>query len=95
MEIQNEVLGVKRISTGGITSTVVDIRLIFQTAMLGHATSIIVAHNYPSGTLKPGEADKIITNKIKTAGSYLDIKLLDHLIFSRKGYFSFADGGML
>jgi DNA repair protein RadC len=92
---QNEILGVKRISTGGMTSTIVDIRLIFQTAILGHATSIIVAHNHPSGTLKPSEADKKITNKIKTAGSYLDIKLLDHLIFSREGYFSFADEGIL
>lgn len=90
---QNQILGVKKISTGGMTATIVDIRLIMQTALLAHGTAIILAHNHPSGKLKPSNADISITNKIRQAGESMDIKVLDHLIFSRDGYYSFADEG--
>lgn len=92
---QNQILGVKKISTGGMTGTVVDVRLIMQTALLAHGTAIILAHNHPSGTLRPSNADINITKKIKKAGECMDIKVLDHLIFSREGYYSFADEGNL
>ncbi len=91
----NEVLGIQKISEGGITGTVVDIRLILQSALMAHATCIILCHNHPSGTLKPSEADKNITAKIKSAGEVMDIKLLDHLIITSENFLSFADAGIL
>lgn len=87
----NDVLGVSKISEGGITGTMVDVRLIFQNALKSHATSMILGHNHPSGTLKPSEADKVITRKIKKAGEIMDIKVLDHLIITENSYFSFTD----
>ena len=73
----------------------VDVRLAFKHALEVGATSIILAHNHPSGTLKPSGADKQLTQKIKTAGESLDIKVLDHLIVTQKAYFSFANDGIL
>lgn len=92
---QNQILGIKLISTGGMKAAVVDVRIILQTALLSHATSIILAHNHPSGQLKPSQADKNITAKIKKAAQQIDVNVLDHLIFSREGYLSFADEGIL
>ena len=83
------------ISKGGLTGTVADPRIILKKAIEEEATSIILSHNHPSGNLKPSKADEDITQKIKLAAAYLDIKVLDHIIVSDEGYFSFADEGMM
>ena len=80
---------------GGITSTTVDLRVIFKNAVEQEAVSIIVAHNHPSGSLRPSKADEALTQKLSQASKIMDIKLLDHIILSDKGYFSFADEGLL
>lgn len=91
----NEVLGIYPLSKGGITGTVVDIRLIFSVALKCNAVGIILAHNHPSGTLKASESDKVITRKIKNASEFMDIKLLDHLIITKESFLSFTDEGIL
>ena len=91
----NKVLQTSQLSKGGITGTVVDIRLAFKNAIQLGAVAVILAHNHPSGTLKPSQADIQLTKKLKTAGESLDIKVLDHLIVTEKAYFSFADEQML
>jgi DNA repair protein RadC len=91
----NRVLQIISLSQGGITDTVADPRLILATALKLAACSIVLAHNHPSGTLKPSRADEQLTQKIKCAAAYHDIKVLDHLIISTEGYFSFADEGLL
>jgi DNA repair protein RadC len=82
-------------SKGGITATYVDPRLIFKTALREEAVSLIVCHNHPSGNLKPSRADELLTARIREGANYLDIKLLDHIIVGPRGYFSFADEGLL
>ena len=77
-----------------ITGTVVDVRLIFKLALEHNATSIILSHNHPSGKLVASDADKEITKKLKFAGEQLDIKVLDHIIITEKGYLSFQDEGI-
>ena len=89
----NEVLGVYSLSKGGITGTIVDQRLIFAVALKCNATGIILCHNHPSGNLKPSEADVTMTSKIKKCGELFDISLLDHLIITKNGYFSFTQDG--
>lgn len=91
----NEVLGIFPMSKGGITACVVDVRLIFACALKANATNIIVANNHPSGKLIPSSKDIEITTKIKTAGSLLDISLLDHIILTPDGYYSFMEEGQL
>lgn len=91
----NKVLAKEQISKGGLTATIVDVRLLFKKALELGAVGIIVCHNHPSEKLIPSNADKQITRKIKEAGITLDIKLLDHLIITEKAYFSFADEGIL
>jgi DNA repair protein RadC len=91
----NEVLGIFPMSKGGITACVVDVRLIFACALKANATNIIVAHNHPSGKLIPSSNDIDITQKIKSAGKILDIYLLDHIIITAKGYYSFTEEGKL
>lgn len=91
----NKVIHKTQLSKGGITGTLVDVRLVLKTALEVSATGLILAHNHPSGTLKPSEADKQITNKLKIAAQSLDIKVLDHLIITEKAYFSFADETIL
>jgi DNA repair protein RadC len=91
----NKVLAKHQISKGGMTATVVDVRLLFKQALELFSVAIIVCHNHPSGKLKPSDADLQLTQKIKNAGTTLDIKLLDHLIITEKAYFSFADEGVL
>lgn len=91
----NEVLGIYPMSKGGITGTVVDLRLIFAVVLKCNATGILLAHNHPSGKLKPSEADISITKKIKSVASIMDICLLDHLIITKNGYYSFIDEGIL
>jgi len=83
------------ISTGGITSTTVDPRKIFRRALEIGAVSMIVAHNHPSGNVQPSKADEALTQKLLQGSKFLDIKLLDHVIIGREGYFSFADEGLL
>ena len=91
----NKVIEQLQLSKGGITGTLVDVRITLRKALEVGATSIILAHNHPSDTLKPSEADKQLTQKLKTAAQSLDIKVLDHLIVTEKSYFSFADEGVL
>ncbi|MCZ4319478.1 DNA repair protein RadC [Aequorivita viscosa] len=91
----NKIIKSAQLSKGGITGTVVDVRLAFKEALQLGAVGIILAHNHPSGTLKPSQADIHLTKKLKTAGDSLDIKVLDHLIITEKAYFSFADENML
>lgn len=82
-------------SSGGLTQTIVDPRTIFKKALEVKATSLILCHNHPSGNLKPSRADEEITRKLKEAGKLLEIKVVDHMIVSDEGYFSFADEGVL
>ena len=91
----NKVVGFYKLSSGGMTGTVVDVRMIFTTALNCLATAIIIAHNHPSGTLHPSEADKAITRRIKEASKTLDISVLDHLIITDEDFYSFADNGLL
>ncbi len=91
----NKVLQKALLSKGGITGTLVDVRLVLKTALQLGAVGLILAHNHPSGTLKPSQADRQITQKLKIAGESLDIKVLDHLIITEKAYFSFADESLL
>ncbi|SFC82648.1 RadC family protein [Algibacter pectinivorans] len=91
----NKVIRKNQLSKGGITGTLVDVRLVLKNALEVGAVGLILAHNHPSGGLKPSEADKQITNKLKTAAQSLDIKVLDHLIITEKAYFSFADESLL
>jgi len=83
------------VSQGGISGTVIDVRIILKMALDKLASSIILCHNHPSGNLIPSEADKDITKKIKEAGKHMDIPVLDHLIIANDAYFSFADEGLL
>lgn len=87
----NRVIGVYPMSVGGITGTVVDVRLLLSVALKTAATGVILAHNHPSGNLKPSEADKELTIKIREACKLMDIQLLDHLIISSTGSYSFED----
>jgi len=91
----NKVIGKMKLSQGGISGTVTDVRIVMKKAIECLASGIIVCHNHPSGNLNPSESDSKITQKIKEAGNLMDIQLLDHLIISDKDYYSFADNGML
>lgn len=91
----NKVIAKLKISQGGITGTVTDIRLILRNALENRATSLILCHNHPSGNLQPSEADISITRRLKESSSLMDISLLDHIIVAGKGYFSFADENLI
>jgi DNA repair protein RadC len=91
----NKVIAKTQLSKGGITGTVVDIRLVFKMALEYGATSIVLCHNHPSGSLKPSDADIQITQKLKRAGESLEISILDHVIVTETSYFSFVDQGIL
>jgi DNA repair protein RadC len=91
----NKVLFKEQLSKGGLTGTVVDVRVVFNKAIALLSTAIILCHNHPSGKLQPSNADKLITNKLKAAGETLDIKVLDHLIVTENAYFSFADESLM
>lgn len=91
----NKIIFKAQLSKGGITGTVVDVRLVFKIALEQNAVAIILAHNHPSGKLQASEADIQVTKKIKNAGLQLDIPVLDHIILTEHGYFSFADEGIL
>lgn len=91
----NKVVHKSQLSKGGITGTLVDVRLVMREALELGAVAIILAHNHPSGSLKPSSSDRQITKKLKIAAEALDLKVLDHLILSQHQYLSFADKGML
>jgi DNA repair protein RadC len=91
----NRVIGVYHMSTGGITGTVVDVRLLLSVALKTAATGIIIGHNHPSNNLQPSNTDKQLTSKIKEGCSLLDLQLLDHLIITSGGYLSFSEQGHL
>ena len=91
----NRVLGVFNVSEGGISETVVDIRLILQSAILSNASGIILSHNHPSGNINPSQNDDIMTRKIKEACKVMDIVLLDHIIITSESYYSYADKGRI
>jgi DNA repair protein RadC len=91
----NKIKHYEVISEGGITGTVADPRIILKKALENDAVSVILCHNHPSGSIKPSRADEDLTRKIKEAASYFDIKVLDHIIVSEEGYYSFADEGLL
>ncbi len=91
----NQLIGKELIGKGGISATYADIRILYQKAISKFTTSIILAHNHPSGNLLPSESDIKVTKKIKEAGKLLDIDLLDHLIIGDNAYFSFSDEGMI
>ena len=90
----NKVIQKTQVSKGGLTGTLVDIRLVFKTAIEYHAVAAILCHNHPSGKLQASEPDKQITQKLKTAGATLDVQILDHVIVTEQGYFSFQDEGI-
>lgn len=91
----NHVIALKKVSEGGISSTTVDPKRIFRTAIEAGASSIIVAHNHPSGNTEPSQQDKTLTQRLKQAGAVLECPLLDHLVVTATQYFSFADEGLL
>lgn len=91
----NEALGIYSLSKGGITGTIVDVRLLFAVALKCNACGIIISHNHPSGNTKPSEADISLTKKIKKCSDFLDITLIDHLIITKVAFYSFSSEGML
>lgn len=91
----NQILGYTLISEGGLTETIADIRLIFQAALLTNSVALILAHNHPSGNLKPSPEDIRLTKQVREAAQIMRIKVLDHIILSDTEYYSFADEGML
>lgn len=91
----NRIIGVYEVSSGGITGTVADPRLILAAALKSLSVGIVLCHNHPSGNLTPSRADEQLTRKIKEAAAYHDITVLDHIILTGEGYLSFADEGLL
>jgi len=92
----NKVKGIYQLSKGGITSTIIDLRILFAVVLKSLSVAIILTHNHPSGTLKASQQDKEITQKIKKAADLLDVRLLDHILIVPNGdYYSFADNGIL
>lgn len=91
----SELIGEEKLFQGGVSSTIIDTRLVIKQALEQLATAIIVAHNHPSGNLQPSQADRNITQKLESCSQMFDIQLLDHLIISERGYYSFADSGLL
>ena len=91
----HKVLGIFDVSTGGVSGTVADPKIIFAAAIKANASGIIVAHNHPSGNLSASQADIDLTKRLKEGGKVLEVQLLDHVILTTEGYFSFADEGMI
>ncbi|MES2573337.1 MAG: JAB domain-containing protein [Bacteroidota bacterium] len=91
----NETLGIYSLSKGGTTGTVVDVRLLFAVALKCNSTGIIISHNHPSGKLQPSNIDITLTKKIKKCSNFFDIVLIDHLIITKNGYYSFSNEGLI
>ncbi len=95
LDRSNRVMSMCRVSKGGVSGTVVDLKIAFAAAIKGRASALILAHNHPSANLNPSQEDIRLTKNFKRAGEILDIKILDHIILSPEGgYYSFADEGM-
>jgi len=95
MNRAQKVLGICEISQGGSSGTVADPKIIFALALKANASGIIVSHNHPSGNLRPSQADIDLTKKLKEGGKFLELQLLDHVIVTTEGYYSFADEGLV
>ncbi|MBL7773425.1 MAG: JAB domain-containing protein [Chitinophagaceae bacterium] len=91
----NRIIGIMEVSSGGTSSTIVDTKLVFVSALKANAHAIILAHNHPSGVVKPSEHDNRLTRKMREIGTLLEIRVLDHLIISNDGYFSYSDEGLI
>ena len=91
LDISNQVLGINTVSIGGISKSIVDIKMILQGALLANASAIVAVHNHPSGNVRPSSVDDTITLRIKQATEIMDISLLDHLIITKDEYYSYAD----
>lgn len=91
----NKVLGIMDVSTGGVSGTVADPKIIFSAALKANASVIILSHNHPSGNLRPSQSDLDLTRKLIAAGNYLDIHVIEHIIITSEGYLSFVDQGLL
>jgi DNA repair protein RadC len=91
----NEVIGYYKVSSGGTAGTVIDPKVVFTIGLKSCAQGLIIAHNHPSGTLRPSDADKTITKRLVDAGKTLDMPILDHVILTEEGYYSFADNGLI
>lgn len=92
----NKPIVIKKISSGGMTGTVVDIRVVLRYGIICKATSMVLCHNHPSGNLKPSQADIDLTKKIKQAGAIMDIQVIDHIVIGdESNYYSFADEGLI
>ena len=91
----NKVLGIVEVSTGSTTGTIADPKLIFVAALKANACGVILAHNHPSGSLNPSQADISLTRKLKEGGKLLEISVLDHIIVTNEGYYSLADEGVM
>ena len=91
----NEVIAKKQISKGGISGTLVDPKIVFKHALDGHASSLILIHNHPSGNMSASQADINLTKKLKKAGDLLDISIIDHIIYTPAGYYSFVDHSLV
>ena len=91
----NRILGICTLSTGSASGTIADPKLVFAVALKANANSIVLVHNHPSGNLMPSANDKALTQKMAECGNWLDLKVLDHLIITAEGYYSFADEGAM
>ena len=91
----NNTIGWMKVSSGGITGTIVDQRIVLGTALKAAATAIILAHNHPSGNLQPSQSDIDLTTRMKAAATFMDITIIDHLIVTDENYYSFADEGII
>ncbi len=91
----NEIFARERLSSGGMSGTVVDLKMVLKAALQAKAAAFIAVHNHPSGNLQPSQADIDLTRRLKQSGHLIDLPLLDHLIISERGYFSFADEGLM
>lgn len=92
---KNDTIGYSVVSIGGVSATTVDVKIIYQNALLCNASSIILVHNHPAGTTKPSDADIGLTTKVTKAGKLLDINVLDHIIITETEQYSFADNGLI
>jgi len=92
---QNRVLGLVDISTGGVSGTILDPKIIFSIALKANTSAIILCHNHPSGNIQPSQSDIKLTNQLKEGGKLLEILVWDHLIITNENYYSFADDGMM
>lgn len=95
LDRKNQLFAYKQISNGGVSATFTDPKLIFQTALLCHATQLILVHNHPSGNIEPSKNDIQLTKRLKTLGDLLDLLILDHIIIAQDNYYSFADEGVM